>query len=261
MNAVVGTAAVALGLAGAVLGVVTLGLGLARHDTRLLRNGQRYVWVVLGGAVVATVAMQAALIGHDFSWSWWPATAAAAPAALHGHRHVVGPGGVDPVLGAGAGRLPGGDGPPLPQPGHRPAGGVGHPHRPGRGRSSSCSGWPGQPLPGGGGGRPARRPSQPAPPEPPAGRLPPAHALPGLRRVHHPLRLRHRRPGHRPAGGGMAGRDPPVDAVRLGLPHHRHHPGRMVVVRGPRVGRLLGLGPGGNASFLPSSPPPPTCTR
>ena len=67
MNAVVGTAAVALGLAGAVLGVVTLGLGLARRDTRLLRTGQRYVWVVLGGAVVATVAMQAALIGHDFS--------------------------------------------------------------------------------------------------------------------------------------------------------------------------------------------------
>ncbi len=67
MNAVVGTAAVALGLVGAILGVVTLGVGLARHDTRLLRSGQRYVWVVLAGAVVATVAMQAALIGHDFS--------------------------------------------------------------------------------------------------------------------------------------------------------------------------------------------------
>jgi cytochrome c-type biogenesis protein CcmF len=67
MNAVVGTAAVALGLAGAVLGVVTLGLGLARGEERLLKAGQRYVWVVLAGAVVATVAMQAALIGHDFS--------------------------------------------------------------------------------------------------------------------------------------------------------------------------------------------------
>jgi cytochrome c-type biogenesis protein CcmF len=67
VNAVVGTAAVALGLAGAILGVVTLALGLRRGDTRLLRAGQRYVWVVLAGAVLAAVAMQSALIGHDFS--------------------------------------------------------------------------------------------------------------------------------------------------------------------------------------------------
>ena len=67
MNAVLGTAAVALALAGSVLGVVTLAMGLKRGDVRLLRVGSRYVWVVLGGAVVATVAMQSALIGHDFS--------------------------------------------------------------------------------------------------------------------------------------------------------------------------------------------------
>ena len=67
MNAVLGTAAVALALAGSVLGVITLAMGLKRGDARFLRAGQRYVWVVLGGAVVATIAMQAALIGHDFS--------------------------------------------------------------------------------------------------------------------------------------------------------------------------------------------------
>ncbi|HEX7276007.1 MAG TPA: heme lyase CcmF/NrfE family subunit [Acidimicrobiales bacterium] len=70
MNAVVGTAAVALGLAGSILGVLTLAMGLKRGDARLLRMGQRYVWVVFGGAVVATVAMQSALIGHDFSLSY-----------------------------------------------------------------------------------------------------------------------------------------------------------------------------------------------
>ena len=67
VNAIVGTAAVALALAGSILGVITLALGLKRGDPRFLRAGQRYVWVVLGGAVLATVAMQSALIGHDFA--------------------------------------------------------------------------------------------------------------------------------------------------------------------------------------------------
>ncbi len=67
MNAVVGTAAVALALAGSILGVITLAIGLKRADVRLLRLGHRYAWVVLAGAVLATIAMQSALIGHDFS--------------------------------------------------------------------------------------------------------------------------------------------------------------------------------------------------
>ncbi len=70
MNAVLGTGAVALGLAGSILGVVTLALGLKRGDVRLLRAGQKYVWVVLAGAVIGTVAMQSALIGHDFSLAY-----------------------------------------------------------------------------------------------------------------------------------------------------------------------------------------------
>ena len=70
VNAVLGTAAVALALAGSVLGVITLAMGLKRGDVRFLRAGQRYVWVVLGGAVVATIAMQSALIGHDFSLAY-----------------------------------------------------------------------------------------------------------------------------------------------------------------------------------------------
>ena len=67
MNAAVGSAAVALGLIGSVLGVATLALGLRRGDPRQLAVGRRMVWFVLGGAVLATIAMESALIGHDFS--------------------------------------------------------------------------------------------------------------------------------------------------------------------------------------------------
>ncbi|MGI8810751.1 MAG: heme lyase CcmF/NrfE family subunit [Acidimicrobiales bacterium] len=67
MSAVLGTAAVALGLAAAVLGMATLALGLRRGNPGMLRAGQRYVWLVLAGAVLATVAMQYALLSHDFA--------------------------------------------------------------------------------------------------------------------------------------------------------------------------------------------------
>jgi cytochrome c-type biogenesis protein CcmF len=67
VSAVLGTAAVSLGLVGAVLGVMTLGLGLRRHEARLLHAGRRYAWVVAAGAVLATVAMETALLRHDFS--------------------------------------------------------------------------------------------------------------------------------------------------------------------------------------------------
>src|SRR5947209_10622658 len=67
MSAVMGAAAVALGLASAILGMATLVMGLRKGDPRLLRAGQRYVWLVLAGAVLAAVAMETALLTHDFS--------------------------------------------------------------------------------------------------------------------------------------------------------------------------------------------------
>ena len=50
---------------------------------------------------------------------------------------------------------------------------------------------------------------------------------------------------HRPLRRGVARRHPPDDVDRVGLPHHRDHPRRVVELRGARLGRLLGLGPGG----------------
>ena len=67
MNAVLGTAAVTLGLAASILGMATLALGLRRGNPGMLRAGQRYTWLVLAGAVLATMAMQSALLSHDFS--------------------------------------------------------------------------------------------------------------------------------------------------------------------------------------------------
>src|SRR5688572_13972595 len=67
LNAAVGLGAVLLGFLAAVGGVVTVLAGLAKRRPVLLRTGRAYVWIVLLGAVVATLAMQRALLTHDFS--------------------------------------------------------------------------------------------------------------------------------------------------------------------------------------------------
>jgi cytochrome c-type biogenesis protein CcmF len=67
VKASLGVLALALGGAGALLGMLVLGWGLLRGDARLLRLGRRYAFVILAGAVLAVVAMEWALITHDFS--------------------------------------------------------------------------------------------------------------------------------------------------------------------------------------------------
>ncbi|HEX6312867.1 MAG TPA: heme lyase CcmF/NrfE family subunit [Acidimicrobiia bacterium] len=67
MRAALGVFALAVGTSAAVIGIATLGLGLSRGDERLLRTGRRYVFVILGAAVLAVAAMEWALLTHDFS--------------------------------------------------------------------------------------------------------------------------------------------------------------------------------------------------
>ncbi len=67
MNAALGESAVLLGFIGAVAGIATLLLGLRRDRPNLLRAGGVYVWLILAAAILATVAMQHALITRDFS--------------------------------------------------------------------------------------------------------------------------------------------------------------------------------------------------
>ena len=67
MTAILGRTAVTLGFAAALLGVLTIAAGLRRDSKDLLRAGRTYAWVILAAAIAAVVAMQIALIRHDFS--------------------------------------------------------------------------------------------------------------------------------------------------------------------------------------------------
>ncbi|HXX90272.1 MAG TPA: heme lyase CcmF/NrfE family subunit [Acidimicrobiales bacterium] len=67
MNAALGHSGVLLGLAAAVVGIVVTALGIGRRRPELARSGRVYAPLLLVGALVATVAMERALLGHDFS--------------------------------------------------------------------------------------------------------------------------------------------------------------------------------------------------
>ncbi len=67
MNAALGSAGVTLGLVASVLGAITITIGLVRHQPSYVRIGRYYIWLVVLGAVLATVAMQRALLTNDFS--------------------------------------------------------------------------------------------------------------------------------------------------------------------------------------------------
>ena len=61
MNAALGTAGVALGLAAAVIGAVTLVIGLVTNRPALLRNSRLYVALLALGALLTFFAMETAL--------------------------------------------------------------------------------------------------------------------------------------------------------------------------------------------------------
>lgn len=67
MNIALGESGLVLALLGAVAGGVALIIGVVRDRPAWVRAGQGYIWLVVAGAVVATVAMQRALITHDFT--------------------------------------------------------------------------------------------------------------------------------------------------------------------------------------------------
>jgi cytochrome c-type biogenesis protein CcmF len=67
VNAAIGESAVILALGAALIGCVTLVIGLVRGRPALLRAGRTYTWVIVLGAVIATLALQHALITRDFT--------------------------------------------------------------------------------------------------------------------------------------------------------------------------------------------------
>ena len=67
MNARLGHIGVLLGLAAAVVGAGVLAVGLIRGRQSTIRSGRVYAALILAGALLATFAMERALVTHDFS--------------------------------------------------------------------------------------------------------------------------------------------------------------------------------------------------
>jgi cytochrome c-type biogenesis protein CcmF len=70
VNGTLGHTGVLLGFAAAVAGIVVLAVGLGRGRSSTMRSGQLYAPVVLLGGVIGLVAMEHALLTHDFSLSY-----------------------------------------------------------------------------------------------------------------------------------------------------------------------------------------------
>ena len=67
MNGALGRTGVLLALVASLVGMAVLAVGLLRRREGAVRNGQLYAPLILLGAVVATAAMEHALVTHDFS--------------------------------------------------------------------------------------------------------------------------------------------------------------------------------------------------
>ena len=66
MNAALGSTGVLLALFASAIAIPTLIVGIRQHRPYLLTLGARYAWAILAGMVLATFAMQRALITRDF---------------------------------------------------------------------------------------------------------------------------------------------------------------------------------------------------
>jgi cytochrome c-type biogenesis protein CcmF len=70
VNAALGTAGVTLAFIACIAGAITLAVGLRGERAALIRTGRTYAFLTLGGALLATFAMQRALITRDFSLAY-----------------------------------------------------------------------------------------------------------------------------------------------------------------------------------------------
>lgn len=66
MNQLVGAVAIVVSLSAALIAIPTIAVGIRLSRPELLRSGARYAWVILAGMILATAAMQRALITRDF---------------------------------------------------------------------------------------------------------------------------------------------------------------------------------------------------
>ena len=67
MKAIIGSFGIVSSFVAALFGTLSIGYGTAKKRPRIAALGYRYVPVFIIGMIVATIAMQWALITHDFS--------------------------------------------------------------------------------------------------------------------------------------------------------------------------------------------------
>ena len=67
MNALLGTVGLLIAFAGSVGGLVFYGFGIAKKSARTLSRAAGFVYLMFFGAMLATAALQRALLTHDFS--------------------------------------------------------------------------------------------------------------------------------------------------------------------------------------------------
>ena len=222
VNPVVGQSAVLLGFLAAVGGIVTLAAGSAGPTRRLSRTGRTYVWLLLAGrAPRRRSPWSARLITHDFSLNY---------VADHGSRST-------PLLYTVASLWAALEGSillwTLVLAGYVATVTIRFRDRAGDpmlGWAMLAASWSPPSSSGSWSGRPTRSATvqgavvadgpgpNPLLQNHPLMAYPSADALPGLRRLHRAVRVRHRCVGDGTARRGLAGRDPPVDVVRVGLP-------------------------------------------
>ncbi len=70
MNGTLGHTGVLLGFAAALAGIAVIAVGLGRGRGSTMRSGQLYAPLILAGGVIALVAMEHALVTHDFSLTY-----------------------------------------------------------------------------------------------------------------------------------------------------------------------------------------------
>ena len=217
------------------------------------------------GGLLAFVAMERALITRDFTVKYVYDNGSVEDAGALQLRHPVGGSrGLDHPLGHDPRRLPRGRGREVPQAPRGPARRLGRAHH---ARGGGVLLLPprraGQPVQERLAGSGLRRPRpQPAAAEPPADGVPPARALPRLRRVHG-ARSPSPSPRSSPVGWGRGGCSPP--AAGPSSPG-ASSPSASCSGRGGATRSSAGVatGPGTRSRTprsCPGSPAPPTCTR
>ena len=250
MNIALGESGLLLALLGAVAGAVTLVVGMTHGRPALVRAGQSYIWLVVAGAVVATFAMQRALITHDFTLAYVDNNDSTFTPLIYRITAMWSDLAGSILLWA------------LVLSAYLTAMWARFRSR----RDEPFVLWAkitgyavaafffalmltvSNPFARVHGAVPTQGPAQPPASGQAVGGISPAPFVPGARRFHGAFLPGRGRAGHGADETELARREPAMGHFRLGLPDRRCRPRGVVELPGPGLGRLLVVGPGGEHS-------------